>query len=103
MILYISKAEYILLKKIKKSDGLAVSGEMPDTLLEKGFVKHKHSKLNRDGGYGNSPELVLTNNGVIAYENYEDYKSANSRSWASVFISILSLIMSLISLYNSVL
>lgn len=101
--MYISKAEYILLRKIKKSDGLAVSGEMPDTLLEKGFVKHKHSKLNRDGGYDNSPELVLTNNGVIAYENYEDYKSANFRSWAAVFISILSLIMSLISLYSSVL
>lgn len=100
--MYISKAEYILLKKIKKSDGLAVKNEISEMLLQKKFIKPKHSKLNRDGSWCNSSEMVLTNDGVIACENYEDFKSANFRSWTAIFISILSLLISLVSLYSSV-
>lgn len=100
--MYISKAEYILLKKINKSDGLAVKNEISETLLKKKLIKPKHSKLNHDGSWCKSAEMVLTNDGVIAYENYEDHKSVNFRSWAAIFISILSLLISLVSLYSSV-
>lgn len=100
--MYISKDEYILLKKIKKNDGISVKNEISDILLEKGFIKHKSSKLNYDGSWDRSPEMALTNEGIIAYENYEDQKATNFRSWVAIFISILSLLISAVSLYNSI-
>lgn len=100
--MYISRDEYKLLKRFYKSDGIAIHNDISDILLEKGYLKYKQTKIMRDGSCQRSSELVITNSGVIACENYADFKSTNFRSWAAIFISILALLISLYPLCSSV-
>ena len=100
--MYISRDEYKLLKQFYKSDGFAIKNDISDVLLEKGFLQHKQIKIMRDSSRQCSAELVITNSGTIACEDYADFKTSNFRSWAAIFISILSLLISLVSLYGSV-
>lgn len=94
----ISKKEYELLKKFKKSEYLIVNDEISDILLEKELIAHKTSKVNRDGSITKSPELVITNAGIIAFEKYyEEHREMQRTSfhaWAALIISLLALAVS---------
>lgn len=103
----ISKAEYKLLKKIFRKKKMAINNEISDVLLSKGLVKSNFvcmtiDSFSDDYGSNDSDELQLTNDGIIAYENYHNrilsVRRANVQSWIAIGISTGSLAVSLISL-----
>ncbi|GEM_PF-4220977 len=98
----ISKAEYKLLKKISRNKKMAINNEISDLLLSKGLLTSEFVCMTLDCVSEYSNELELTNDGVIAYENYRDkilsVRRANIQSWLAIMISIGSLAVSLISL-----
>ena len=95
----ITKKEYKLLKKFKQAEYLIISDELTDTLLDKGLIAHKTSKVNRDGSITKSPELVITNNGMIAYEKYFENHRASFHAWAALILSALALLVAIIDLF----
>lgn len=103
----ISKAEYKLLKKIFRNKKMAINNEISDVLLSKGLVKSDFvcmtiDSVSDDCVSNDSDELQLTNDGIIAYENYHNKKLSVRRaciqSWIAIGISASSLAVSLISL-----
>ncbi|MCR5601556.1 MAG: hypothetical protein K6G33_12535 [Ruminococcus sp.] len=94
----ITKKEYELLKKFKRAEYLIISDDITDILLDKGLIAHKTSKVNRDGSTTESPELVITNNGMIAYEKYyeehREMRRTSFHAWAALIISLLALAVS---------
>lgn len=99
----ITKKEYKLLKKFKQAEYLIISDELTDTLLDKGLIAHKTSKVNRDGSITKSPKLVITNNGMIAYEkyfeNHREIHRASFHAWAALILSALALLVAIIDLF----
>lgn len=94
----ITKKEYELLKKFKKAEHLIVNNEISAILLEKELIVHKTSKVNRDGSITKSPELVITNSGMIAcekyYEEHREMRRTSFHAWAALIISLLALAVS---------
>lgn len=98
----ISKTEYKLLKKIRQKGQFAIKNDISDTLICKGLVYSDEMGFDENCSTIYSDELKLTNDGVIAYENYRDkilsIRRANIQSWIAIIISIGSLAVSIISL-----
>lgn len=98
----ISKAEYKLLKRIFRNKELAINNEISDVLLSKGLVKSDFGCMTIDCVSNDSDKLQLTNDGIIAYENYHYQKMSVRRacvqSWLAIGISAGSLAVALISL-----
>ncbi|MBQ8960895.1 MAG: hypothetical protein IJ071_06725 [Ruminococcus sp.] len=94
----ITKKEYELLREIRRTEYLIVNNEISDILLKKELIAHKTSKVNRDGSVTNSPELVITNKGMIAYEKYyeehREMRRTSFHAWIALVISLLALAVS---------
>lgn len=101
----ISKAEYKILRKMSQNKKMVINNEITDTLLSKGLVTSEILGMNEDCVTEYSNKLELTNDGVIAYENYHDkivsVRRANIQSWIAIAISIGSLAVSVIALLRN--
>lgn len=98
----ITREEYKLLKRFYKTESIIVDNEISYFLIKKDLIEPKSCTYKREGICEPSEELVITNKGKIAYENYREkiisVRRANIQSWIAIAISIGSLAVSIIAL-----
>jgi len=97
--LNISKAEFKVLKQMYKNGSMALPDEIAEILLSKHYIEYNNF-VPVNAVHNDTEEYILTNSGVIVYEQfYEDkvrFKKVEFRSWVAIVISVISVIISLL-------
>ena len=95
----ISRNEYKLLKKMYYRKELIMKNNISATLEKKHLIEIVEAFLNEDGSE-KAFRYVMTNDGVIAFEQYREERlnkrNISIRSWIAIVISLIALIVTIL-------
>ena len=95
----ISHDEYKLLKKMYYRKELIIKNNISATLEKKHLIEIVEAFLNKDGSE-KAFRYVMTNDGVIAFEQYREEhlnkRNISIRSWIAIVISLIALIVTIL-------
>ena len=95
----ITKDEYKLLKRFYTHKNLIINNETSEILIQKELIEPQKVKVQRSGFFEYSPELVITNTGKLAFEQYRE---EHLKYWMPIIVSnviaLTSLIVSIIAI-----
>lgn len=95
----ISHDEYKLLKKLYPQKVLHLNGYTAETLEKKNFIESIDVYLHDDSSKKTN-KYSLTNDGVIAFEQYREERlnkrNISIRSWIAIVISLIALIVTIL-------
>ncbi len=96
----ITKDEYKLLKRFYTHKNLIIYNETSEILIQKELIKHQSVEIQRNGSCVYSPEIVITNAGKLAFEQYREERlnkrNISIRSWTAIVISLIALIVTIL-------
>ncbi len=96
----ITKDEYKLLKRFYTHKNVIINNETSEILIQKELIEPQSIKSQRNGLLLYSPELVITNAGKLAFEQYREERlnkrNISIRSWIAIVISLIALIVTIL-------
>ena len=95
----ISRNEYKFLKKMYYRKEIIIKNNISATLEKKHLIEIVEAFLNEDGSE-KAFRYVMTNDGVIAFEQYREERlnkrNISIRSWIAIVISLIALIVTIL-------